>query len=257
MQPPPSPQHSTDAFAWLSLSRAGFYAGVRALLRFAAALAALCVTVAPAHAEKADRDKPVQVESDRMEYDDAKRISTFIGRVVLTKGTIVIRADRMVVREDAEGFQYGRAEGKPASFRQKREALDEHIEGYGLEIDYDGKAETVVLTSDASLRRLERERVLDEVHGARITYQSAAEFYTVEGRAPGATGNDRVRMVIQPRRANGTDSSAGPASTGTAPATGAAPGKPAKPATATPASPGSPPTTLRPAESLGTPPPSR
>lgn len=257
MQPPPSPKPSAAAFAWRSPHLARKVATTGAALRFAAVLTTLCVMVVPAHAEKADRDKPVQVESDRMEYDDAKRISTFIGRVVLTKGTIVIRADRMVVREDAEGFQYGRAVGKPASFRQKREALDEHIEGYGLEIDYDGKAETVVLTSDASLRRLERERVLDEVHGARITYQSAAEFYTVEGRAPGATGNDRVRMVIQPRRASGTDSPAGAASTRSAPATGAAPGKPATPASGTAPSPASPPAVLRPAESLGAPPATR
>lgn len=201
-----------------------------------------------AQAEKADRDKPVQIESDRMEYDDARRVSTFIGRVVLTKGTILIRADRMVVREDAEGFQYGRAEGQPASFRQKREALEEFVEGYGLVIDYDGKAETVVLTSQASLRRLEREQVQDEVHGAKITYQSNAEFYTVEGRAPGASGSDRVRMVIQPRRANSAEANGG-ATPATAPAPASRPASGATPA--------SPPTTLRPAESLGTAPPSR
>lgn len=208
-----------------------------------------------AQAEKADRDKPVQIESDRMEYDDARRVSTFIGRVVLTKGTILIRADRMVVREDAEGFQYGRAEGQPASFRQKREALEEFVEGYGLVIDYDGKAETVVLTSQASLRRLEREQVQDEVHGAKIIYQSAAEFYTVEGRAPGALGSDRVRMVIQPRRANSTEASGG-ATPATAPAPGTGSPVPAsRPASG--ATPASPPTTLRPAESLGTAPPGR
>lgn len=195
---------------------------------FAAALISLFQT---AHAEKADRDKPVQIESDRMEYDDARRVSTFIGRVILTKGTIVIRADRMVVREDTEGFQYGRADGQPASFRQKREALEEFVEGYGLVIDYDGKAETVTLTSQASLRRLEREQVQDEVHGARIVYQSSAEFYTVEGRAPGALGSDRVRMVIQPRRTGSPEaggstpppaSGAGSPTPGARPATGGA-----------------------------------
>ena len=71
-------------------------------------------------------------------------------------------------------------------------------------------AETVTLTSQASLRRLEREQVQDEVHGARIIYQSSAEFYTVEGRAPGALGSDRVRMVIQPRR-NGSPDAGGSA----------------------------------------------
>lgn len=164
-------------------------------------LVALAALPGLAYGEKADRDKPVQVESDRMEYDDARRINTFIGRVILTKGTITIRADRLVVREDAQGFQYGQAVGKPASFRQKREGLDEFVEGYGLTIDYDGKAETVTLTEEAQLRRLEHERITDEVRGTRIVYQSGAEFYTVEGAVPGQPGGaDRVRMVIQPRR---------------------------------------------------------
>ena len=165
------------------------------------ALVALITLPGRAHAEKADRDKPVQVESDRMEYDHARRINTFIGRVILTKGTIIIRADRLVVREDTQGFQYGQAVGKPASFRQKREGLDEFVEGYGLTIDYDGKAETVTLTEEAQLRRLEHERVTDEVRGTRIIYQSGAEFYTVDGALPGKpSSGDRVRMVIQPRR---------------------------------------------------------
>lgn len=223
-------------------------------LRQAGALLATALLALPtsAHAEKADRDKPVQIESDRMEYDDARRISTFIGRVILTKGTIVIRSDRMVVREDTEGFQYGRAEGQPASFRQKREALEEFVEGYGLVIDYDGKAETVTLTSQASLRRLEREQVQDEVHGARIIYQSSAEFYTVEGRAPGALGSDRVRMVIQPRRSGSPDPGGS-----AAPVTPAA-GSPTSGArSATGGAANAPPALLRPAESLGTTQPGR
>ncbi len=226
MHPPHIPRQARPAGALSAQS----HGRVRPVRWLCFVLLAVLGAHLPAWAEKADRDKPIQVESDRMEYDDARRISTFIGRVVLTKGTILIRADRMVVREDNDGYQYGRAEGKPASFRQKREALEEHVEGYGLVIDYDGKAETVVLTSEATLRRLERERVLDEVHGARITYQSAAEFYTVEGRAPGATGADRVRMVIQPRRTTSQDA---------------------------PAAPAAPPATLRPADSLSKPPVSR
>lgn len=223
-------------------------------LRRAGALLATALLALPSsvHAEKADRDKPVQIESDRMEYDDARRISTFIGRVILTKGTIVIRSDRMVVREDTEGFQYGRAEGQPASFRQKREALEEFVEGYGLVIDYDGKAETVTLTSQASLRRIEREQVQDEVHGARIIYQSSAEFYTVEGRAPGALGSDRVRMVIQPRRTGSPDAGGST----TTPASGAGSPTSGSPTSGARSAPGgtasAPPALLRPAESLGT-----
>jgi lipopolysaccharide export system protein LptA len=202
-------------------------------MSWALTAAVLSVIAIPCPAEKADREKPIQIESDRMEYDDLKRVSTFIGRVIFTRGTMIIRSDRLVVSEDTEGFQYGRAEGQPANFRQKREGLDEFIEGSALVIDHDGKAETTVLTNQATLRRLEREKVLDEVHGARITYLSGPEFYTVEGQLPGSPQKgERVRMVIQPRRA----------------AEGA-PGTAAPPAGST--------VPLKPADRLGTPPTQR
>ena len=51
-------------------------------------------------AEKADRDKPIKLEADRVTVDDAKQIANFVGKVVLTQGTLVIRGDRMEVRQD-------------------------------------------------------------------------------------------------------------------------------------------------------------
>src|SRR5512134_2665815 len=84
---------------------------------------------APAGAEKADKEKPINLEADRVSIDDAKKVSVFEGSVVLTQGTLVIRADRMIVREDAQGFNHGTAYGNPVTFRQKREGVDEYIEG--------------------------------------------------------------------------------------------------------------------------------
>ena len=168
-----------------------------AALALAAALAA-----GPVRAERADRDKPITVEADRMEYDDLKQVNTFSGRVVLAKGTILIRADRLVIRQDAEGWQYATAEGRPASFRQKRDGVDEHVEGFGQRIDYDGKAETVRLQTGAMMRRLAGERVTDEIHGASILYESRSEFFSVDGGPRAATPanpSERVRVVIQPR----------------------------------------------------------
>ena len=74
----------------------------KVLLSSVAAL--LCSAVLlPAHAELADRTKPMNVEADAMQYDDLNKISTFTGRVVATKGTIVLRAGMVEVRQDAEG----------------------------------------------------------------------------------------------------------------------------------------------------------
>jgi len=97
-------------------------------------------------AEKADRNKPMNIEADSLRYDDLKQVSVFSGRVVLTKGTIQIRGAQIEVRQDPDGFQFGVVTGTPQSlafFRQKREGLDEFIEGEGETIEYDGKADTV------------------------------------------------------------------------------------------------------------------
>ncbi|MDN5881393.1 MAG: lipopolysaccharide transport periplasmic protein LptA, partial [Nitrosospira sp.] len=104
-------------------------------------------------AERADRDKPVHLEADRATVQDANKLATFTGNVVLTQGTLVIRADKMTVKEDATGFQYATAFGNLASFRQKRDGVDEYIEGWSERMEYDGKAEKVQLFKKARLKR--------------------------------------------------------------------------------------------------------
>ncbi len=162
-------------------------------------VAALLVT-APmaANAEKTDRDKPVNLEADRVTIDDAKQVATFEGNVVLSQGTLQIRGDKMVVRQDAEGFQFGIATGNLASFRQKREGLDEYIEGFAERIEYDGKAERVQMFNRAVMKR-----GLDEVRGNYISYDATTEFFRVTGGGKqAATANNpegRVRAVIQPK----------------------------------------------------------
>src|SRR6187431_139824 len=103
--------------------------------RAVAVLALFLLAISGAHAERADRDKPVNLEADRVTVDDVKQVATFEGSVVLTQGTLVIRGNRMVVQQDAEGFKTGVAFGNLASFRQKREGFDEYIEGFAERIE--------------------------------------------------------------------------------------------------------------------------
>ncbi|MBP8310169.1 MAG: lipopolysaccharide transport periplasmic protein LptA [Burkholderiaceae bacterium] len=158
---------------------------------------------APAGAEKADRAKPTQIESDSMQYDDVKQTTVFTGNVTLTKGTVVIRGDRLVLRQDPEGYQYGTAFGNPATFRQKRDGGEQFVTGLAQQLDYDGKTEIVKFRERAQVKRLDRERVTDEVHGNLIVYDSRSEFISVDsGGAKAATPENpggRVRVVIQPR----------------------------------------------------------
>jgi lipopolysaccharide export system protein LptA len=155
----------------------------------------------PAFAEKADKDKPTQIDANRMTSDDARRISIFEGNVVLTKGTILVRAERITVRQDAEGFQISTATGGPARFRQKRDGKDEWIEGEALSIEIDDKKEKVELRDQA---RITRDK--DEVRGDVISVDTRSEFFSVSGgktTAAGANNEGRVRAVIQPKVAIG------------------------------------------------------
>lgn len=138
-------------------------------------LAALACLHGMAHAEKADRAKPMNIEADALRHDELKQTSVFSGRVVMTKGTIVLRGARLDVRQDADGYQFGvvTAEaGKRAFFRQKRDTLpgapDEYIEGESEVIEYDGKADNVRFITRAELRRYRGAALSDEITGAVI-----------------------------------------------------------------------------------------
>jgi len=191
-----------------------------------------CVLLAGvAHAERADRSKPMNIESDTLRYDDAKQTSVFTGRVVVTKGSIVMRGAQLEVRQDNAGNQFGvlKAEpGKRAFFRQKRDtrpgATDEYMEGEADTIEYDGKADTVRFLQRAELRRYLGATLNDEMTGVVIVYDNATSVLTVDG-GPAKTMPDgtaaRVRAVLTPR-----SDEARPAG---APAPGAAPA-PAAPA---------------------------
>lgn len=157
-----------------------------------------CLAAAPAHAERGDRDKPVNIESDRMTAEDAKKTAVFEGRVILTQGTLTIRADRLVVRQDRDGFQQGVATGKPASFRQKRDGGDEYIEGEAERIEYDGRTERIQFFERAHLRR----DAGDDVRGNYISYDTRTEFFTVQSAKDAKAGgqDSRVRAVIMPKK---------------------------------------------------------
>ncbi len=160
------------------------------------ACCALALTGAIGRAEKADRGKPINLEADRVTVDDIKQLSTFEGKVVLTQGTLMIRGDRMEVRQDNDGFKYGTTWGNLSYFRQKREGFDEYIEGWAERIEYDGRADKVQMFNRSSMKRGQ-----DEVRGNYISYDANTEFFQVIGAGKTAAPDPsrRVRATMQPR----------------------------------------------------------
>lgn len=178
-----------------------------------------------ARAEAADRDKPIDLEADSVKVDDAKQISTYSGNVILTQGTLKIRADKLIVREDAAGFQHSTAIGNPTSFKQKREGKDEYMEGIAQRIEYDGRMDKVQLFTKASVKRGE-----DIVQGDYISYDANAEYAEVIGGTKSADGSTsgRVHAVIQPKNKKKTEPTTEPAKPGNPSSNNSGPNKDAR-----------------------------
>lgn len=165
-------------------------------------LTLLALASTSAFAEKADRDKPIDLEADTVMVNDAKKTSTYTGNVILTQGTLIIKGDKLVVREDKEGFQHSTTYGNPqvpSTFRQKMEGKNEYMEGSAQRIEYDGRMDKVQLFTKAWVKRGD-----DIVHGDYIMYDANSEYAEVIGggsqAATSGTPTGRVRAVIQPKK---------------------------------------------------------
>jgi lipopolysaccharide export system protein LptA len=148
------------------------------------------------HAEKADRDKPLNIEADRMSLDNANHVSIFDGKVELTQGSLRVIAEKVVVTEDATGHKFCVATGHLASFRQKRDGANEYVEGYAERIEYNTLIEKIDLYVRARVKRDQ-----DDVRGDHITYSTQTEIFRVS--SPENTG--RVRATLQPKNKDATN----------------------------------------------------
>jgi lipopolysaccharide export system protein LptA len=151
-----------------------------------------------AWAEKADRGKPTQVEANRMSADDARRMNIFEGNVVVTRGTIRVLADRLVVRQDSEGNQVSTATGEPVRFRQRQDPKPPAKEGEWME----GEAKRIVIDdAKGTIEMFESARVNrggDEVAGDYIFVDQRSDFFQVSSGKKGEA-EGRVRAILQPK----------------------------------------------------------
>ena len=165
-------------------------------MRTLTALLGLVLSV-NAFAEKADQTKPTQIEANKMSSDETRRLTIFEGNVLLTKGTMSVRAERIVVRQDAEGYQYATATGNPVRFRQRLDPKEGQeavwMDGEALRIEVDDKKQTIELHEKARVTRGG-----DEVQGALIFVDQRSDFYSVSAGKDSTGG--RVKATLQPKK---------------------------------------------------------
>lgn len=175
--------------------------GVLVLLAGAVLLGA---AASPAQAERADRSKPMVIEADRSGAVDLQRqVLVYAGNVVIAQGSMVLRAETVELRETPGGYRAASAVGAPgaqASWRQKRDGVDETVEGRADRIEFDSRADTLRLVGNSVVRRLRDGSVADEISGDVIVWDNVAEVFSVQGGTRSVTNpSGRVRAVLSPR----------------------------------------------------------
>jgi lipopolysaccharide export system protein LptA len=175
-------------------------AGISLPFGFASILVLALVVCAPAHAEKADRDKPINFQGDSGAGNADTKTGELAGNVVVTQGTLTIHADRIAFKQNADNSLSATAYGNPVSFREKRDGVDEYYEGFAQRIVYDGTKRFVELFDRALLKKSN-----GEVRSNYISYNAETEKFDAQGRPdsrPAAEGElplgSRVRGMFQP-----------------------------------------------------------
>jgi lipopolysaccharide export system protein LptA len=168
----------------------------------AALFACFALACAPTvQAEKADREKNIEFQGDSGGGNAETKTGELVGHVIITQGTMAIKADRVTFKQNPDNSLSATAYGNPVRFREKRDGADDYYEGYAQRIVYDGEKRFIELFDNALLKKSG-----DEIRSNYITYNAATEKFTAEGRPdakPPAAGDAplgaRVRGTFQPR----------------------------------------------------------
>jgi lipopolysaccharide export system protein LptA len=170
------------------------------------AVAALALASVGASAEKADSLRQAVVNFDSIEADDVNQVRTLTGHVTVTRGTLVLKSDKAVLKETADGYMSVvllAAPGKVATFRQKRDGgPDLWMEGQAERIEYDERAELVKLFGAAQVRQLDGSKTTDQLDSAFISYDSSKEVMAARNDPSGASvpGKARATLFLAPRK---------------------------------------------------------
>ncbi len=151
------------------------------------------VVCSAAMALSSDSDQPLEIEADAAELDDIRGVIIYRGNVIVTQGSMRLYGDTMTIYyADDQKLKTIFMEGNPACFRQRPDNRDKDVEAEALRMEYHAPQKLIVLIEEATVIQGR-----DRFSGNRIEYDT--EGGVVRARKS-ASGKERVKMVIQPKK---------------------------------------------------------
>ncbi|HLR12241.1 MAG TPA: lipopolysaccharide transport periplasmic protein LptA [Burkholderiaceae bacterium] len=171
-------------------------------LLFISLLLGIVLPAGMSGAQENEPDPDTIVLSDTLDYDDNERESVFTGNVIMTRGDMTLHADKLVLVEDEDGYQYGTAtvSTRPlVHIRQENPEEFEVIEAQGKRGEYDGKTEELTVIGQAVVTRFICGKPTDTIRGERVVYKQQTNTYHAYSGPESAAPKGRVRSLVQPR----------------------------------------------------------
>lgn len=165
-------------------------------LRLTIASAALLASFA-ALALPSDQRQPINIESDRAQFDQQKGEANYSGNVVVKQGTITIEAEDLSIYTDPQtgDFKSLHAVGSPSRFSQQIDQTGRMMNANGDTLDYDVTLGELEIHDNGYLKRGE-----DEISADFIQYFLDDSTFQAENR-----GSGRVNMTLQPSTSETTE----------------------------------------------------
>ena len=155
------------------------------------------------HALPSDTDQPIEIEANFAELDDENGVTTYLGDVVVTQGSIRMTGDSLkVLLEEDRQIKEAFLEGTPATFRQTPKIGEEDVEGEAKIIEYYKDKQMVFLIEAAKVTQGKR-----LTQGHRMNYDIDRSIVTVRSSRAGMVRRDeinkqkaqRVKIILPPK----------------------------------------------------------
>ena len=157
----------------------------------------LMVLLLPALAVQAleeDRFQPVYVEADSVEIDEKLGVGVYKGAVRFVQGSIELFADEVTIHREQKEISKVIAKGDQASVRQQLGGAKGEMKAQANRIEYVANQDRIYLYGDARLVQGG-----DEFKGDYIEYGLQQESVVARSED---NGEERVKIVIQPRESD-------------------------------------------------------
>ncbi len=141
------------------------------------------------YAEEFDITQKIEIDASRQAADLKNKVFSYIDNVVITQGTLTIRADLVqVLTQSGSDEKTYIAKGKPATFEQTL-TDGSPLSLQANEIRYEPGNNLVIISGNALLRQED-----SEVTGSKITYNIDTQYVNAESKT-----NERTKTIFQPK----------------------------------------------------------